>query len=88
MVQTSYPVKTNVLALVGFIAAFIIPLAGLILGVMARRQLNVVGNAESGKGLARWAMVIGMIGTLFQGAFFIVWLSLFATAMSNMPVGG
>jgi len=79
--------KVNTLALVAFIAAFVIPLAGLILSFFARRQLDTLGNAESGRGLARWAMVIGILGTLLQLAFFIVWISLFATAIGQMPVG-
>ncbi len=32
-------------------------------------------------------MVIGILGTLLQLAFFIVWISLFATAIGQMPVG-
>lgn len=79
--------KTNTLALVGFIAAFVIPIAGLVLGILARGQLSTPGNLETGSGLARWAMVIGALGTVFQLVFFIVWASLFATALSNSPLG-
>jgi hypothetical protein len=88
MTQTAAPAKTNTLALVGFIAAFVIPLVGLVLGILARRQLSLPGNSESGRGLARWAVVIGTVGTLFQGAFFVVWISLFVNALSQMPVAG
>ena len=79
------PAKTNTLALIGFIAAFVIPVAGLVLGILARRQLSVPGNPETGKGLARWAVFIGALGTAFQVIFFIVWLTLVANAISNMP---
>ena len=72
----------NTLALVGFIAAFVIPLAGAILSVFARRQLDAPGNVEQGRGLARWAMVIGILGTLGQIAFFALWFSLFFQAIS------
>jgi len=75
--QYAAQAKTNLLALVGFIAAFVIPLAGVILSIFARRQLDAPGNTESGRGLARWAMVIGILGTLAQVAFFILWFSLF-----------
>ncbi|MDO8382773.1 MAG: DUF4190 domain-containing protein [Microbacterium sp.] len=87
MTQLAAPAKTNTLALVGFIAAFVIPIAGLVLGILARRQLSAPGNAETGKGLARWAVFIGALGTLFQAIFFIVWLSLVATALSNTSFG-
>jgi hypothetical protein len=78
--------RTNTLALVGFIASFMIPVVGVVLGVMARKQLDVSG--ESGRGLARAAVIIGILGTLFQLAFFIVWLSLFATAVTQSGVAG
>jgi Domain of unknown function (DUF4190) len=63
-----------------------IPVVGVVLGVMARKQLDVSG--ESGRGLARAAVIIGILGTLFQLAFFIVWLSLFATAVTQSGVAG
>ncbi|CAH0169335.1 MAG: DUF4190 domain-containing protein [Microbacterium sp.] len=82
MTQYAAQAKTNLLALVGFIAAFVIPLAGVILSIFARRQLDAPGNTESGRGLARWAMVIGILGTLAQVAFFILWFSLFFRAVA------
>lgn len=87
MTQVAAPAKTNTLALIGFIAAFVIPIAGLVLGILARRQLSVPGNPETGKGLARWAVFLGALGTLFQVVFFIVWLSLLISALSNAPFG-
>ncbi|MEV7798492.1 DUF4190 domain-containing protein [Microbacterium foliorum] len=80
MTQYAAPAKTNLLALVGFIAAFMIPPAGVILAVFARRQLDAPGNIESGRGLARWAMVIGILGTVGQLLFLIFWFSLFFQA--------
>lgn len=82
MTQYAAQAKTNLLALVGFIASFVIPLAGVILSIFARRQLDAPGNTESGRGLARWAMVIGILGTLAQVAFFILWFSLFFRAVA------
>lgn len=81
MTQYAAPAKTNLLALIGFIAAFMIPPAGVILAVFARRQLDAPGNAESGRGLARWAMVIGILGTFAQLGFFILWFSVFFQAV-------
>ena len=81
MTQIASSTKTNLLALVGFIAAFVIPPAGVILSVFARRQLDAPGNVESGRGLARWAMLIGILGTLAQLGFFVVWFSLFFRAI-------
>jgi hypothetical protein len=77
--QLTSTAKTNTLALVSFTAAFVIPIAGLVLGVLARQQLSSPGNLETGRGLARWAMLIGALGTLFQVAF---------SALNGAPIGG
>ncbi|MBK4347302.1 DUF4190 domain-containing protein [Lacisediminihabitans changchengi] len=75
MTQLTAPAKTNTLALVGFIAAFMIPVVGVVLGAIARRQLSFPGTHESGRGLARWAMIIGILGTLAQVSFFVIWVA-------------
>ena len=36
MTAPAAPPRTNTLALVGFIAAFVVPIAGLVLGILAR----------------------------------------------------
>lgn len=81
MTQIAAPPRTNTLALVAFIAAFMMPLAGFILSVFARRQLNHPGNVETGWGLVRWAMVIGILGTLAQGLFLVFWFTMFFQAI-------
>jgi hypothetical protein len=77
--------KTNNLALVGFIIAFVIPVAGLVIGIVARKQLDQPNNTESGRGFARWAMIVGMLGVLVQIWFIIIWVSVFTKAMANAP---
>lgn len=81
---TAYPPRTNTLALVGFIASFMIPIVGVVLGVMARRQIAV--SNEGGQGLALAAVIIGAVGTALQVIFFIVWLSLFTWSLSQAPI--
>jgi len=78
------PIRINTLALVGFIASFMIPIAGLVLGILAIRQIEQ--THESGRGLARAATIIGLLGTVFQVLFFIVWLILFGQAVSHFPL--
>jgi hypothetical protein len=80
----TYPPKTNTLALVGFIASFMIPIVGIVLGAMAQRQIAI--TQEGGRGLARAAVILGALGTTFQVVFFIVWLSLFSAAISQTPL--
>lgn len=81
------PPKTNTLALVGFIASFVIPLAGLIVGILAMRELRAPECRDTGRGLARWAMIIGAIGTAGQTLFFLLWLSLFFQAAGGISIG-
>ncbi len=81
--SATYPPRTNTLALVGFIASFMIPIVGIVLGAMAQRQIAM--TKEGGRGLARAAVIIGALGATFQLVFFIVWLSLFSAAMSQAP---
>ncbi|MFS0793791.1 DUF4190 domain-containing protein [Microbacterium sp. 1P10AE] len=77
------PPRTNTLALVGFIAAFIVPIAGLVLGIIARNQLKRPGNVETGTGLARWAMILGALGSAATLVFFLVWLGLFVSLITG-----
>jgi hypothetical protein len=74
--------KTNTLALIGFIAAFVIPVVGIVLGAMGMKQTRVTG--EGGRGLARAAVFLGSLFTLLQVGFFIVWASLFFGALSHV----
>ncbi len=85
MSGTTIARKTNNLALVGFIIAFVIPVAGLVIGIVARKQLDQPNNIESGRGFARWAMIVGMLGVLVQIWFIIIWVSVFTKAMANAP---
>ncbi len=75
--------KINTIALVGFIAAFVVPVAGIVLGAIGLNQTRVSG--EGGRGLARAAVVIGSLFTLFGVVLFIIWLSLLQQAFSHIP---
>ena len=77
------PPRTNTLALVGFIAAFVIPIVGLVLGILARNQLARPGNVESGKGLARWAMIVGALGSAGTILLTIAWFGLFFSVING-----
>ena len=77
------PARINTLALVAFIAAFIVPVAAIVLGILAGRQLNIPGNRETGHGLARAALIIGIVSTSLQVLFFIVWFALLFYGISS-----
>ena len=69
--------KTNVLAIVGIILAFFVPLVGVILGFVARSQIKRTG--EKGSGLALAAIIIGLAIIVIYVIGFIV----FSVAAAN-----
>ncbi len=54
--------KTNTMAIVGFVSSLVIPLLGLIFGIIALGQIR--NRGEKGKGWAIAAVVIGAVGTV------------------------
>ena len=64
VVPTTYPAQTNVLAVVAVIAAVVLPLIGIVLGVIARIQIRRTG--EGGGTLAIVAIIIGAVLTVLS----------------------
>ncbi|TPW75808.1 DUF4190 domain-containing protein [Schumannella soli] len=79
------PIRTNLLAIIGFVGVFLMPVIGIVLGIMAKRQIAVTG--EAGEGLAKWAYILGVLGTILQGIFFVVWIALFLQFTSMASTG-
>lgn len=67
------------MAIISLVAAFVAPVAGLILGIVAQRQIAQTG--EDGAGLAKAGAIIGGVLTAFGVLFFIVWLIMFVSIM-------
>jgi hypothetical protein len=74
--------RTSTMAIIAFVASFIVPVVGLILGILARRE--VARTHESGEGLARAAFIIGLVLTALQVAFFVAWLALFLSLWTRV----
>ena len=55
--------KTNTLAIVGFILSFFVTVAGLVVSIIALRQIKQTG--EGGHGLALAGVIIGAVFTAF-----------------------
>jgi Domain of unknown function (DUF4190) len=62
--------KTNVLAIVGFILAFVVTLAGIIVSAIALRQIKQTG--EGGHGLALAGVILGIVFSIFWIIYFVV----------------
>ena len=69
--------KFNVLAIVGFIAAFFVSIVGIVLGFIALSQIKRTG--EKGRGLALAAIIIGFAAIALTIISFIVLGSVAAT---------
>jgi hypothetical protein len=75
--STSYhaSARTNTLAIIALIAAFVFAPAGIICGVIARNQIKM--TKEQGDGMALAAMIIGAVVILIWVCFAVFAVSLF-----------
>lgn len=63
----------NLLAVVGFIVAFVVPPGGIVCCTIARRQLRT--SSAQGEGLALAGLIIGIVLTAVIALFVLVWLA-------------
>jgi hypothetical protein len=70
--------QTNIFAILSLVFAFVVPLAGLILGIIAKKQITESG--EHGDGMALAGIIVGALLTLSM----IVTAVLMIIAYSNM----
>ena len=71
---------TNTMAILALIMAFVFSPAGIVLGVLARKQIRRTG--EEGDGLALAGIIIGSIATAFFGLMIGLMLAAFSAASS------
>ncbi len=75
--------KTNVLAIVGFILAFFVSVAGIIVSAIALGQIKRTG--EGGRGLAIAGVIVGIVVTLI----WVVWIIfVWVIASAGVALGG
>ena len=79
MTTASPVVKTNVLAIVALILGFLVPIGGIICGPIALSQIKKTG--QSGKGLAKAGLIIGIVIT----AFWVLMIVLSFALASSLP---
>jgi hypothetical protein len=75
------PPRTNVLAIVSLVSAFVVSIVAVITGHIALSQIRRTG--EAGRGMALAGLILGYAGTILGLLFFIVWLTLFLSIMSH-----
>jgi Domain of unknown function (DUF4190) len=76
--------KTNTLAIVGFILAFVVSVAGIIVSALALRQIKQTG--EGGHGLALAGVIIGIVGSVGWVVFWIIWI-VYIVALGSVANG-
>ena len=75
-----YGRPTNTMAILALVMAFVFAPAGLILGIVARRQIRQTG--EDGDGLALAGIIVGGIATAIFVLIFVFMIIAFSTASS------
>jgi Domain of unknown function (DUF4190) len=71
-----YPRPTNTLAILALVFAFVAAPAGLIMGIIARRQIQRTG--EEGAGLALAGIIVGGVFTALFVLLIVVYIVIFA----------
>lgn len=72
---------TNTLAILSLVMAFVFAPAGLVLGIVARRQIRRTG--EDGAGLALAGIIVGGVVTGLFVLVILLWIAAFATLTST-----
>jgi Domain of unknown function (DUF4190) len=80
------PPRTNVLAIISFVAAFVVPIAAIVIGHISMSQLRTSG--EQGRGLAIAGLVLGYVFTAFTVLFVILWFALVFGAIATHGFSG
>jgi hypothetical protein len=75
-----YRRPTNTMAILALVMAFVFAPAGLVLGVVARRQIRETG--EEGDGLALAGIIIGAIACALVVLAFVLWFVALASLSS------
>jgi hypothetical protein len=76
-----YVRPTNTMAILALVMAFVFAPAGLILGIVARKQIRETG--EDGDGLALAGIIVGGIVTAIFVLFIVLWIVAFAAFADN-----
>ena len=79
----AYPRPTNTMAILALVLAFVFAPAGLILGIVARKQIRQTG--EEGDGLALAGIIVGGIFTALFALMIIFFIIAVSTAGSFGP---
>jgi hypothetical protein len=73
----AFPPPTNTMAILSLVFAFVFAPAGIVLGVIARKQIRETG--EEGDGLALAGIIVGSIASAIWALLVLIWIIAFAS---------
>jgi len=71
--QTVPGAQTSTAAILGLVFAFLIPLVGLILGIVAKNDIRNSRGTKEGDGLATAAIIVSIV---FMVIWFFIWMAI------------
>lgn len=81
--QNNQPSNDNALPVLALVLAFVIPLAGAIVGHIALSQMKQGRIVDTNKGLAKAGMILGWVFTGLTALFVLLWIVLLVWASSE-----
>lgn len=78
----------STLAITAFVLSFLIPIVGLVLGIVAQREIDASGGRLGGRGLAVAAVVINVIWIVAIFIWFGFFASILGSTSSYYKMGG
>ena len=72
-----YRPGTNTMAVLALVLAFVLAPVGIVLGVLARKEIRRTG--EEGDGLALAGIIVGSVVTAFWALLILFWIIAFAS---------
>ena len=73
--------RTNTMAIIGFVLAFVVSVAGIVCSHIALSQIKKTG--EGGRGLALAGLILGYVFTGFWVLYFLVFIIIFVVSISQ-----
>lgn len=79
----NYAPPSSGTAVAAIVMAFIFPLIGLILGYVAKKEIDSSNGTKGGRGMASAAIALGWIFTLIGTVVAVIWIAYFATLSTD-----
>lgn len=87
--QNQKALWSMILGIVGLVCCGLFTaIPAIILGHMGKKEIDASGGAQSGRGMAQAGFILGIIGTVLTVVGLIIYVAIFATAISSGEFSG